>query len=396
MGSHDAPHAPPRRRRALAALGGVAALALALLLARAFLFRVYRVDSGSMEPFLHGDAEHGERVLVRFVRRPELARFDTVVILLPGASEPVVKRVAGLPGELVQLVGGDLAIDGERLDSGAPRPAPVPLFDSRLVPLAEAFQLAGPGWSRDGDVWCLDARGGGAALESVAAWTAKLLDGRLDAAGVAHDGVTEIGDAVLELELSAFEGDGRFEAVLSEAADRFRLELRPSGERLAASLWRVHPLEGESRLAAVEVARPAGTLRVRFANLDNHLRVDLCDVRGALSADYERNTPLESESDRSYRHLRPRAAFGAIDLAVRIERVRLLRDLHWGAHGKHAVAEPLRLGPDEIFVLGDNASASLDSREHGPVPLDAVIGLPQAVVWPPSAWRALRSPRTER
>ena len=60
-----------------------------------------------------------------------------------------------------------------------------------------------------------------------------------------------------------------------------------------------------------------------------------------------------------------------------------------GGGGPLPVAGPLRLGPDEIFVLGDNASESLDSREHGPVPLSAVIGLPLAVVWPPQAWRRL-------
>lgn len=389
MGSHDPSVALRRPRRALAALGGLAAAALALLLARAFLFDVYRVDSGSMEPFLHGDAETGERVLVRYVRRPALARFDTVVILLPGASVPVVKRVAGLPGEQVQLVGGDLVIDGRRLGAGAPRPAPVLLFDSRLAPLGDTLQLAGPGWSRDGDAWHLDARGGGPALESVAAWTAQLYDARLDAQGRRSEGVTEIGDLVLEFELSELEGPGRFEATLSEESDRFRLELRLAGERLAASLWRVQPGDGESRLAAVEVARPTGTLRVRFANVDNHVSVDLGDVRDALAVDYPRNAPLESASDRSYRHLRPRAAFGALDLALCVERVRLLRDLHWGERGTHAVTEPLRLGPDEIFVLGDNASESLDSREHGPVPLEAVIGVPEAVVWPPSAWRRL-------
>jgi signal peptidase I len=390
MGPKDARSASQRRLRALALLAGtLGVLALAFTLS----FRVYRVDSGSMEPFLHGDAESGERVLVRYARRPELERFDTVVILLAGASDPVVKRVVGLPGESVQLVGGDLVIDGERLDVDAPRPAAVELFDSRRTPLDDAFQLAGPGWSRADDAWLLDARGSGPALESSAAWTGQLHDDHLDGQGRPVDGVTEIGDVVLELELAALAGAGRFEATLSEEADRFRLELRPDGERLELSLWRAHPTQGDSRLAAVEVARPAGTLRVRFANVDNHLTVELGGVR-ALAVGYAGNEPLRSESDRSYRHLRPRAAFGAVDLALRIERVRLARDLHWGERGSLGVAAPLRLGPDEIFVLGDNASHSRDSREHGPVPLEAVIGLPVAVVWPPSAWHRTGTARS--
>lgn len=389
MGPHDARLVQPRRRLALAVLAGATAL---LALAFTLTFRVYRVDSGSMEPFLHGDAEHGERVLVRYARRPELARFDTLVILLPGASEPVVKRVVGLPGESVQLVGGDLVIDGRRLDPDARRPAPVELYDSHRTPLDQAFQLAGPGWSRDAGAWRLDARGGGPALESAAAWTAQLYDGHVDGGGNLVDGVTEIGDVVLELEIAALVGAGRFEVTLSEEADRFRLELAPAAGHLAATLWRASPVEGDSCLAAVEIPRADSGLRVRFANVDNVLAVDVDGVR-ALAFGYAANTPLESESDRSYRHLRPRAAFGAVGLDVRIARVRLLRDLHWGARGTIGVTAPLRLGPDEIFVVGDNASHSRDSREHGPVPLAAVIGLPEAVVWPPAGWRRLRGPR---
>ncbi len=33
------------------------------------------------------------------------------------------------------------------------------------------------------------------------------------------------------------------------------------------------------------------------------------------------------------------------------------------------------LGPDELFVLGDNAENSRDSRDYGPVPAEGVIGV---------------------
>jgi len=34
----------------------------------------------------------------------------------------------------------------------------------------------------------------------------------------------------------------------------------------------------------------------------------------------------------------------------------------------------LHLGPDEAWLLGDNAAASVDSRRYGPVPLEALVG----------------------
>jgi type IV secretory pathway protease TraF len=34
----------------------------------------------------------------------------------------------------------------------------------------------------------------------------------------------------------------------------------------------------------------------------------------------------------------------------------------------------LHLGPDEAWLLGDNAAVSVDSRRYGPVTLEALVG----------------------
>ena len=46
--------------------------------------------------------------------------------------------------------------------------------------------------------------------------------------------------------------------------------------------------------------------------------------------------------------------------------------------------------PDSYFVLGDNSSASLDSRFWGFVPKRLVIGKAMCIFWPVTRWRALR------
>jgi len=44
---------------------------------------------------------------------------------------------------------------------------------------------------------------------------------------------------------------------------------------------------------------------------------------------------------------------------------------------------PVELGPDQLFVLGDNREASADSRSFGPVNASEVVGRAELVLWPP-------------
>jgi signal peptidase I len=49
-------------------------------------------------------------------------------------------------------------------------------------------------------------------------------------------------------------------------------------------------------------------------------------------------------------------------------------------------AAPLTVGPDEVYVMGDNRNNSSDSHLWGPLKLDNVIGKALVSYWPPSEW----------
>ena len=72
----------------------------------------------SMEPTLH----NGQEVLInRFVYKIMSPKRGDVIAFLPNGnpnSHHYLKRVVGLPGERVQIIGGYLYIDGEPLEEG--------------------------------------------------------------------------------------------------------------------------------------------------------------------------------------------------------------------------------------------------------------------------------------
>ncbi len=107
-------------------------LSIAVLIAlifRHFLFEPYKIPSGSMRPTLM-DEPHYDRILVKKfaygIRLPfgtkyyfpndGPQRWDVVVFRSPKEPKTLVKRVVGLPGELVQIKDGAVHINGKRLD----------------------------------------------------------------------------------------------------------------------------------------------------------------------------------------------------------------------------------------------------------------------------------------
>lgn len=373
----------------LVVLGGL------FLFARVFFFGIYLVDSRSMEPTIHGDPESGERVLVCYGDdRPE--RFDLVVVRLPGEDVPRVKRVAGLPGEAVRIEEGDLYVEGEQLAGDLPRPKPVAVFDDHLA-LEDHFQSqAGGGivgWQRTADGWRHD--GGPERPVARLEYARRLADHYLGTNGEFVEGSTEVGDLWIGAALDLEEPNSRALLAVATQGDRFIAWIGADDDGKRRVRLLSYPVPGPD--IAASDSEVLGELELEVAAGTHEWVVGRVDGRAELWFDglrvldqrfgVPRRHPLDLFGEgRSHG---PRAWVEVGGGGVTLSGLRLWRDLHYTSRGELAVREEFQLGPDELFLLGDNSAASRDSRDFGPIPLADVLGRPVWVVRPLGSARPL-------
>jgi signal peptidase I len=88
---------------------------LIVLVVNVFLAQATRVEGQSMEPNLHNN----ERLIIEKIsyRFHPPRRGDIVVIRMPNRhSDPLIKRVVGLPGETIEIRDGHVYINGQMLN----------------------------------------------------------------------------------------------------------------------------------------------------------------------------------------------------------------------------------------------------------------------------------------
>ena len=409
----------------------IEALAVALILAvliRFFVIEAFKIPSKSMQPTLMGDERHGDRILVnKFIydlEEPE--RWDIVVFKKP--SDPAtnyIKRLIGLPGEEVQVLNGDIYINGN-IARKPPEIEAILLqeaFSEARVrqELASQLRKKRPG----------DAHAAGAGADSFAdhfksvmfrywypdsgSWS--IADGQLhvDATQVGPDGppalvsyneavrdVSQysgspyagyniVADQAIEFDFAAEapggelvlqlrENDKLFQATVPLTTEGGPARLTWSGEEVAAS----EPLQ----------LGPTRKHHARYSHIDDRI---MLLIDGAEVIRYEYDIPPE-EVDIG----KPmtQAKFGARGAAVRFTGVSLDRDVYYTdppAHGRgeanfgaYGVGRPTAIPDDSFYFLGDNSSNSEDSRWWGFVPRANLVGEAFFIFRPIKRWRIIR------
>ncbi|MEX0677828.1 MAG: S26 family signal peptidase [Pirellulales bacterium] len=323
----------------------------------------------------------GDRVLVdrsAFCWRPP-RRWETVVVRSPENPDVLcVKRVVGLPGELIDVDEGDVLVDGAvaRKDLAALR--------------AMAVSVSGPNaterWRGDAQTWRLedgwfvhDGRGG----ESIdwlsyrhAEHSVRRARGAgqsiLDASAYDQNEsrlLNEVDDVMLRCDIQAA-GAGFVHVRARCRGDDFQFKL----DTASGELELAHNGRMARRFAADDLLNPERRpSRLEFVVADRRVQFALAG-RVVAQYDYE---PANVSPCVGKRVL----AVGARGARVRVRKLEVSRDVYYTADPAGHAAQ-YRLGEREYFLLGDNSPHSLDSRvwlPRGRVSASLLLG--PALAW---------------
>jgi signal peptidase I len=330
----------------------------------------------------------GDRVLVqKFLydfRRPK--RWEVAVFHFPGEpSQAYVKRVVGLPGESIRIIGGDIFVDGKIVRKSIPeiRAMRMLVHDSRFQPQdSQRF----PRWqsrsgSRDPSLengWIIE--GGQFAHRAVKGdnrpRTDWLVYKHWDPASGRYGPVRDFyayngGDLRADNEVTDLGIEARL--CVSNAVDTISVTLRSGSDQFVVRI----PVARSGSIELLRNNRP-----VRLSNCQNPFedselwprnvtleamafdrRVQVA-IDGRLLFDpYDYDDPiapgLASESPIS---------LGVRGGALEVIDLRIFRDIYYTSslastpRYSHGMATSIKLGSDDYFVLGDNSPVSNDSR----------------------------------
>ena len=355
---------------------------------------------------------NGDRLLVQKflfdVRRPN--RWEVAVFQSPAEPDQAyVKRVVGLPGETIQIVDGDVFIDGKiaRKTLREQRAMRILVYDNDYVPAdsdrfprwrfrgARSPRLVPSGWKAQGSRFVHESTATSTARED---WLEYLhFDPDRGRHGPIRDfcpynggdlrGDNVVKDLMIEADLSIRSEVKSLTLRLDHGSDRFTVILPVDGRsgpevRRNGRFLEVVNAKGGLTSSPAESPR---FVRLEASAIDRRLTVAVDGVALFDPIDFEASGGSGSGPPGSP------LALGVVGGSMELRRLRVHRDIYYtgdlaiGTRRPFAVDTAHVLGEDEFFVLGDNSPVSNDSRfwERSPVVRgDRFLGKPFLVHLP--------------
>ncbi len=400
-------------------------IAIAFVLAltvRCFVVEAYQIPTGSMAPALYGkhfevtcmaceekfslrrdsdrpvdlssacpscgaplsqvpvkvSARGGDRILVAkdlyFFKAPE--RWDVFVFKSPERGKEnmnFVKRLVGLSGETLELMNGQVFIDG-RIQSKPPaiqRHLWQNVYDHFSSSDAQEYWLTSGRWSVVEKGLLLSAGASGWQTVEYAAGIGDYYsyNGRR--------AQNTVGDILVSGRVTIDDDSGAFAAAVWADDNTYKAVFRPSGSTLSVEL-RVNEARQIER--SVLIANPR-EFDFSLASVDSTGRITV-DGEPVITVAWELTSdeaPLYTNASGVF--------FQGTGSSILVRDVDIKRDIYYPAHlGRpdSVNMEPfmVKVPEGDYFGLGDNSPISNDSREWGSIPRENVLGKAFFVFWP--------------
>ena len=361
---------------------------------------------------------YGDRILVLkylyLFESPQ--RWDVVVFkspaLDPGVTEPTyrqnyIKRLIGRPGESIMVLDGDIYMSptGDDLAryqiQAKPRYAQEALWriihDNDFYPVGRARDSRpkweqpwrvreGSGWKlgekpTDGRVFRFDNSAGESTIffdreanpthHAMTNWLTYNSSDRIDENLPRH----VVHDLKVQFHYDRKSGDGPLRVLLSDGRDSF-VAIISSGE---AKLVKLDDSGNEEPIGAAKLPATDKPMRVELANADYQvtLRVNDSEIARTTPQQHHPNIPaLLAAYDKGVRLEKqpwPSVEISAANQSSEVSHLSLWRDVYYtndsGTEAFGIPRNPVHLGPDEYFVMGDNSAMSWDARFWN-IPID--------------------------
>ncbi|MGL6074565.1 MAG: signal peptidase I [Fimbriiglobus sp.] len=343
---------------------------------------------------------HGDRLVVDkniyHARTPR--RWEAAVFRCPAdLSKPYVKRVIGLPGEKIQIAGGDVYANGhllrktltqclqtrvlvfdmnyappegwgmrwldEKMPSDPKLPATAPRQDTTVGPevyanhslmldtLTKARSDAGVTYRH----WQIDKQAE-EPIDDFLTYNGQPSERRQFGKPPGSPWGDPVHDHLVEFDLKIRNaGQGLFACRISDGVDSVTCHL-PVGVNAMKRVTIAQDGGDPPRVAEMEPLLPDKTYRVIFAFVDRRVMLSI-DGREVIAP---LDLPADPVDGIKTRRASRVVQFGVQLSDVTIENFKLFRDIHYLAGPKGS--QGWQLGPSEYFMLGDNTSSSHDSR----------------------------------
>ena len=358
-------------------------------------------------PVVKGDRIFVAKCIYQFT---EPKRWDVVVFKNP--LEPrinYIKRLIGKPGETVEIIDGDIYIDGEiaRKPSKVQDELWMPVFENDYQPAKpDNPNFNGDVWAQpfenvSGSQWDLGSRA--SAVFKLSSPTDKVhaIDyntrlGNDFRATYAYDQVSSYSqmplcsDLMVRFYVRRNEA-GSIGALLSKYRAGYRGTIDFSGRMMIERLYEEGVVE---ELVSSQITLPdVGSIEeFKFTNVDHKITLEYGDA----VIEYDLGTLPGDAGDRMSRTMPKVMVFGGGDLEL--TNVSIYRDIHYIGDRilRAGEGDPFTLEDDQFFACGDNSPFSLDCRlwdkpgvgndgkefRAGMVPREYLIGKAFFVYWP--------------